>query len=105
MSDDTQAQRDAFFAVMSAPINSREDAVAFLTALHNADLSYHLDDGAADCLGSISWLSNMSREIIDRQVNEIYDLPCWTRDDCPIGVLLELAGHCAGNCTGHCAGH
>lgn len=85
---------DILPAALLAPIETRADAETFLRALKAADLDYHFDDGAIDCLYRNGLISEGHAMLIDSQVDACYreferagaDL----RTDCPIGFMLLL---------------
>lgn len=85
-------------ALLRMPVTDRPEAEAFITALHAADLLYHFDDSAVDCLHeSNALVSREAAEAIQDRVNACYD--AWEAsgadmwDDCPIGHALKVLDH------------
>lgn len=82
--------------LLALPVNNRDEAQAFIKALHDADLVYHFDDGAVDCLAGNGLVTEGDALAIDAKIDACYR--AWEasgadlRNDCPIGYALELAG-------------
>lgn len=82
---------------MREPITDRPEAERFLTALHDAGLDHHFDDGAVDCLHGNNLVDLACAGFIDDQVRACY--AAWEESgadlarDCPIGFALKLMGH------------
>lgn len=83
-------------ALLAMPVNDRPQAEAFLKALCDAGLSYHLDDGAVDCLHGNGLVTEGEASAIDTKIDACYC--AWRasganlQTDCPIGYLLECEG-------------
>lgn len=81
-------------AALLAPIETREQAEAFLRELVRLRLDYHFDDGAIDCLCDNGVVSRQTATVIDAQVDRCY--AAWEAsgadlmNDCPIGFVLRL---------------
>lgn len=80
--------------LLAMTVATRPDAEAFITALFEAGLGHHFDDGAVDCLHGNGLVTVEQAEAIDALVSDCYaafetsgaDL----RDDCPIGFALTV---------------
>lgn len=60
-------------SAISAPISNEDDVRKFVRALCDADLMYHFDDGAHDCLGD-QGLTDYQLTLIERQVERLFDV-------------------------------
>lgn len=77
-------------AALRAPVTNLDQAYAYIKGLIQAELMYHFDDGAADCLSDA--LEPSEAKLVGQRVGEIYDLYDWGQDICPIGIALMLDG-------------
>jgi hypothetical protein len=72
-------------------------AMAFLDALVVAGKSYHLEDSPHDISGPEGiTFPGEEADLVSARVGEMYALPLWTRDDCPIGRMMEIEAKKAG---------
>lgn len=83
-------------ALLALPVTNRPEAEAFLTKLHELGLSYHLEDGAVDCLHGNNHVTLADAYAIEAKVDACY--AAWQasgadlQHDCPIGHLLKCMG-------------
>ncbi len=91
----TKEQTDAFRTISHQPIATLADARAYLQALIDADLSYHLED-SPETVENIHRAGCIFEEpaVIRARARELYALPrsIWGEHDCPIGFMMMLEG-------------
>ena len=81
-------------ALLAMPVTDRPQAEAFIDALVMANLDYHFDDGAVDCLFHNGSCTEAEAMAIDAQVDRCYtafelaDADMTT--DCPIGHMIKV---------------
>ena len=80
----------------TTPIRNRADSVKFIKQLHKANLLFHFDDDAFECLSNAP-IDKATIRRIDKRVNEMFALPCWTfntpcwvEDDTPYGIVIDI---------------
>jgi|9_EtaG_2_1085328.scaffolds.fasta_scaffold05664_4 hypothetical protein len=63
----------------------------YLIKLYKNDLMFHFDDGAVDCLYKNGVCSLEDAQIIDRNLDQIYESNLnWGKFICPIGYSIYL---------------
>jgi len=74
------------------PIQTDADAKRFVEALVKAELDWHFDDCAVDCLHETNpHVSREDAELLNAQRDRLYDFK-WGSAKCPIGYVLQLRG-------------
>lgn len=78
---------------LKAPITNLDEAKAWIAGLLAADLAYHFEDDATDCLEGL--ISQKNAKLVNQRVQELYALEWGPRPGmgqwyCPIGYLMSL---------------